>query len=244
MKKKLILLMLLFAISISGQSQALIALLFGSKISTPKLVMGVQLGGNLSFQSNSNYESPLPNFAFGAFVNYKFSPKWHLNTFLTLKSNRGVNGLDTSYAIFKPLDTTLTSAKLQRKFTYIDINPEFQFLLSKSFAIGVGPVISILTGAKDYYNGTSGDADVTAQYNIYKKLNLFDVGVSIDLQYTFNKGEGLSINLKYIQGFLNPYKNGVNPSAMTSFLNLGLGIPIKAHKKEDFDKSKEEKIEK
>jgi hypothetical protein len=244
MKKKIIFLMLLVAISINGQSQALIALLFGSKLSTPKLMIGIQLGGNLSFQSNSTYKSPLPNFAFGAYVNYKASPKWHLNTFLTLKSNRGVNGLDTSYSIFKPVDTSLTSATLQRKLTYIDINPEFQFLLSKSFAIGAGPVISILTGAKDYYKGTKGDAQVTEQYNIYKNLNLFDVGVSLDLQYTWKKGEGLSINLKYIQGFLNPYKNGVNPSAMTSFLNLGLGIPIKSHKKEDFDKSNEEKNKK
>ena len=244
MKKKLVFLMLLFAISINGQSQALIALLFGSKLSNPKLVMGMQLGGNLSFQTNSNYKNPLPNFAFGAYINYKFSPKWHLNTFLTLKSNRGVNGLDTSYSIYKPLDTSLTSASLQRKLTYIDINPEFQFLMSKSFAIGVGPVISILTKAKDIYKGTRGEAEATEQYNIYKKLNLFDVGVSIDLQYTLNKGEGLVINLKYIQGFLNPYKNGVNPSAMTSFLNLGLGIPIKSHKKEDFDKSNVEKTKK
>jgi hypothetical protein len=244
MKKKLIFLMLLVAISINGQSQALIALLFGSKVSTPKLLMGIQLGGNLSFQTNSSYKSPLPNFAFGAFINYKPGPKWHLNTFITFKSNRGVNGLDTSYTIFQPLDTTLTSTNLKRKLTYVDINPEFQYLLSKSFAIGIGPVISILTGAKDYYDGTKGDATVTEEYNIYKKLNMFDVGISVDLQYTLNKGEGLSINLKYIQGFLNPYKNGVNPSAMTSFLNLGLGIPIKSHKKEDFDKSGSEDIKK
>jgi hypothetical protein len=239
MKKLFIFLMLIVTIATQGHSQALIALLFGSKVSNPKLLMGIQLGGNLSFQTNSSYKTPLPNFAFGAYLNYLAGPKWHLNTFLTLKSNRGVNGLDTSYSIYKELDTTLASTNLKRKLTYIDINPEFQYLFSKSFAIGIGPVISILTKAHDYYTGSKGDAEITQDYNIYKKLNLFDVGISVDIQYTFNKGEGLSLNLKYIQGFLNPYKNGVNPSAMTSFLNLGLGIPIKAHKKEDLSKTDE-----
>jgi hypothetical protein len=231
--------MIVAMIPVQGHSQALIALLFGGKVSNPKLLMGVQLGGNLSFQTNSSYDKPLPNFAFGAYLNYKAKPKWHINTFLTIKSNRGVNGLDTVYSIYKPLDTVLTSTNLERKLTYIDLNPEFQYLVSKSFAIGVGPVISFLTKARDYYSGTQGDAHTTQEYNIYKKLNLFDVGISIDLQYTLQQGEGLSFNLKYIQGFLNPYKNNVNPSAMTSFLNVGIGIPIKSHKKEDFTKTEE-----
>ena len=233
MKKLLVILVLLF-MTVQGNSQALIALLFGDKISNPKLQMGMQLGGNLSFQTNSAYLHPLPSFAFGAYVNYKAGKKWRLNTFVTLKSNRGVNGLDTSYAIFHSADKSLTDASLKRKLTYIDINPEFQFRVSRSFAIGAGPVISILTMARDYYTGTRGTASVTEEYNIYKNLNIFDAGISFDLQYTLEKGEGIIINLKYIQGLVNPYKKGANPSALTSFLNLGVGIPMKSKKKEDF----------
>jgi len=87
--------------------------------------------------------------------------------------------------------------------------------------------------ARDYYEGTKGAASVTEEYNIYKNLNTFDAGISVDIQYTLEKGEGISINVKYIQGFVSPYKAGVNPPALTSFVNIGVGIPVKSRKKED-----------
>jgi len=213
------------SISIQTQSQALIALLFGKKINIPDLVVGIQLGGNLSFQTNSSYDDPRASFAFGAYSNFKFHPRWHLNTFMTFKSNRGMIGLDTSYTIYRPLDSTLQDVRFDRKLTYMDLNPEFQYAVTESFYIGIGPVISLLIKARDYYHN-EGEKKTQNEYNIYKQMNLFDVGISVDLQYTFGKGEGLSINLKYIQGFLNPYKHGVNPPAMSSFLNLGVGIPM------------------
>jgi len=233
--KRLLLLLLLPALSLQVQSQALIAALFGKNVTSSKVLIGVQLGGNVSFQTNSAYESPRTSFAFGAYTNYKFSEKWHLNTFLTIKSNRGMMGLDTSYAIIRPLDSTLQNGQLDRKLTYIDINPEFQFSPTKSFAIGIGPVLSIMTKARDYYHNEGADKKQN-EYNIYKEMNPIDVGISVDIQYTFKQGEGLSLNLKYIQGFLDPYKNGVNPSAMSSYLYFGVGIPVTAHGKKTKEK--------
>ena len=95
MMKRLLFLLLLPALSLQVQSQALIAALFGKNVTSSKVLIGVQLGGNVSFQTNSSYESPRTSFAFGAYTNYKFSEKWHLNTFLTIKSNRGMMGIDT-----------------------------------------------------------------------------------------------------------------------------------------------------
>lgn len=237
MKKTLFLILFLSAITPQVQSQALIAVLFGKNVTSNTVLIGVQLGGNVSFQTNSAYESPRTSFAFGAYTNYRFSEKWHLNTFLTIKSNRGMMGLDTSYAIIRPLDSTLMNGQLDRKLTYIDINPEFQYAPTKSFAIGIGPVLSIMTKARDYYHD-EGANKTQNEYNIYKEMNHIDVGISIDIQYTFKQGEGLSLNLKYIQGFLDPYKNGSNPSAVSSYLNFGVGIPVTGHGKQKIPNSR------
>ena len=228
MKKAILITILGLSLSVQVRSQALIAAVFGKKIDNPALIIGVQVGGNVSFQSNTVYDSPRKSFAFGAFTDYRFNPKWHLNTFISFKSNRGVMGLDTSYTISRPLDPSLQNARLDRKLSYVDINPEIQFDVTEGLSLGCGPMISVMTKAVDYYHDEGAKEDQN-EYNIYADLVHWDAGISADLQYKLRKGP--NFNLKYIQGFNNPYKSGVNPAAVNSFLYLGIGIPISAHGK-------------
>jgi len=239
MKKLFLFLLLMFLITFQANSQAMIALLFGKSISGPKLDMGLQLGLNTSYLLNSGAKRPLSTFSFGAFTNYKFHEKWNLNTFFNFKSNKGAQKLDTADGFFNFTNDSLEDITLTRRFSYIDISPEIQYKISPSFAIGFGPVISILVKARDLYQAEETDALVTYEHNIYKKITAIDIGAVIDFQYTFNKGKGISLNLKYIQGFIAPYRTIPSGTILNATLNLSVGIPMRGKKAEKPEPEKE-----
>jgi len=238
MKKLLTVFLLIFICSTQVQSQALIALLFGKSISGPKLDMGLQLGLNSSYLLNSEASRPLTSFSFGAFTNYKFHKKWNFNTFFNFKSNRGAQKLDTAYGYYDFTNDSLEEVVLTRRFSYIDIVPEIQYKISPSFSIGVGPVISILVRARDFYEAEEKDALVTYEQNIYKQATAMDVGAVIDFQYGFRKGQGPYLNFKYMQGFISPYKANSGASILNATFNIGVGIPMRGKEPEKPDEEK------
>ena len=230
MKKLIVLFFCLFLGSTQVNSQALIALLFGKSISGPKLEMGLQLGMNASYLLNSGATRALPTFSFGAFTNYKFHEKWTLNTFVSFKSNRGARKMDTIDGHYAFSNDSLEGVSLTRRLSYIDISPEIQYKISPSFAIGFGPVISILTRAFDIYDATKDDATVTYEQKVYKQMNAIDIGAVIDFQFTFSKGRGITLNLKYIQGFVQPFKANSSGTILNSVIYFGVGIPMTGQK--------------
>ena len=227
-------------IPVSGFSQAMWTLIFGDKITRvigEKIDMGIQLGLNESTLLNTSATKFLGSFAFGSYINYEFHQHWNLNTFITFKSNRGARELNPSDGFYQMPNDSLQDVNLQRKYTYLDFSPEIQWKISPSFAIGIGPVFSLLMVAKDYYEGKEQEAEVTYTYKIYRKTNALDIGGCIDFQYTFAQGKGIKLNVKYLQGFVAPYKTNSGSNVLNAVINIGVGIPtriiIKPKKKTD-----------
>jgi hypothetical protein len=230
----------LVLISTSGFSQAMWTLIFGDKINKvigSKIDMGIQLALNESTLLNSSSTLFLSSFSFGTYINYEFHKRWNLNTFIAFKSSRGARNMAVSDGFYPLPNDSMSDVRLYRKLGYMDLCPEIQFKISPSLAIGIGPVVSLLVRAHDYYTGTEQGGDVEYTYNIYRKNNAFDVGACFDVQYTFKKGQGIKLNLKYLQGFVSPYKTPSGTKILNTVINIGVGIPtriiIKPKKKPD-----------
>lgn len=242
MKKAIVPLFSLLLLSSAVHSQAVWVLIFGESITSkisPKFDMGVQLGLNESFIINSSAKRFLPSFAFGTYINYRFHEKWNLNTFITFKSNRGAQKLDSADGFLVLPNDSLESISLRRKFTYMDFSPEIQYIISPSFAIGIGPVISLLVKARDTYEAKENGAKVTYEYNTYKRINALDIGAAIDFQYTFGKGKGVKLNVKYMQGFIAAYKTTRDGTYLNAVVNIGVGIPTRIFSKKSNPDEKE-----
>lgn len=240
--KKNLLILSFFLFSVTGvYSQAMWVLIFGKNIEGiigPKIDMGLQLGLNESFLLNTSAKRFLPTFAFGTYIDYQFHKKWHLNTFITFKSNRGAAKMDSTDGFFFLPNDSLEGISLKRKFTYIDLSPEIQFSITPGLAIGIGPVISLLVRARDTYEAKENGVKVTYEYNVYKQVNIMDLGAVIDIQYTFGKGKGVKLNLKYMQGLISAYQSSRGGSYLNAVINVGVGIPTRI-----FTGKKVEKVE-
>jgi hypothetical protein len=254
MKKITILLLLSFLIVNSAQSQAMWMLLFGSNITNPRITSGIQLGANISFLEKTPTQKPSGTFSIGAYTGYIINEKWQVKAFFMFKSNRGAKDIDTTAEFYPNPDTAMTDPKLERRLSYMDFAPEIHYFFTKSFSIGLGPLFSLNVKARDTWTGKGADdAAVSYEYNVYKQINRIDVGAVIDIQYTMRKGKGIAWNLRYAQGFINPYKgSNAPPAALNAYVYLGAGIPlteitdkfVKSDKPKKQKKEKKQKAEK
>ena len=78
----------------TANSQALIILLFGDKLSTPTFQMGINADLSISTLAGAEKADPRLSWAFGALFEYKFSEKWFLGFDLTLKTPAGATNID------------------------------------------------------------------------------------------------------------------------------------------------------
>jgi len=238
MKKVLLLIFLVILSFSTAHSQALLLLIFGKDINIPHTSFGAQLGVNASFLTNSGSTNPFFGYSLGAYSEVKLKNKLNLVNFIAFKFNGGSKDVLVTQKDVEGIDTNLLNKEVTRKMSYFNLAPIIQYNITHSFSIGLGPYISILTNNKDMFDTTMAGGEVHYVHKNKNLIKLFDAGLAFDIQYAFRKGNGLRINLRYTQGFINIYKSSEMPFTWNSIISAGVGIPItsKAKKIEEQEK--------
>ena len=107
------------------------------------------------------------------------------------------------------------------------------------FGFGLGPQIGYLTGATDYYKGST---RVGNQFTLEKGVtglhNRWDAGATVFLDYIFKpekKMKSLRLGLKYYIGLTDIIKDNTGDSVSNSTFLLSLGIPVGGSGEEETD---------
>jgi hypothetical protein len=211
----------------AAEAQAMLALLFGKKMSSERLELGIHLGAQASTISGSADSQYRIGFAAGAYTDIKLSEHWRICNYFIVKSPRGISNTSLRSSLGQPIDTVFEQGgSLNRSLSYMELTPLIRYQLSPSFSVGVGPQVSYLVSATDQYNQSAASGELIYRYDIRSSMQRLDVGATADIQYQLLKGKGLRINLRYSAGFLDVYKPATGFSGRNSVWHLGVGIPI------------------
>ncbi len=243
MKKIFLLLSICLVFSTTGQSQALIALVFGKKISTDRVQVGLFLAEQNTWITNSGVGVPNVGLAIGAYTNLelgKFGANgWRFENYMVFKTPGGGHGLDMDQA-FADASITTDYTKFNRKITYFEITPIMRYDITNSWAVGMGPVLEARIIAKDIYSkkDDTGSYEYTQKINSY--INPIAFGICADLEYRLMGGDahGLKFNLRYTQGLTHVYKSSANiTNGQNIMVHIGVAIPIVAKGSSDASKA-------
>jgi hypothetical protein len=220
-----LLLLFLLCQAPAAQGQALIALLFGKKVTNNRLHLGIYLGGSSSWLTNAAGQMPRFGFAIGAYTTYDLTTKWQLAADIIMKSPKGAKNLRYSNSFVIPDDQNFIGQELDRRYTYLSFAPLVRYNLTSSFSLAAGLYLAGRIKAKDIYHVEMENGKSAYTYNARSETHLADVGGVIDLQYVLMKGKGVRLNAQTNIGFINSYKNTDTRSVNRQVL-IGIGIPI------------------
>ncbi len=234
--KKTIYTLILFSLlsSSQAQAQALIALVFGKKISNDKLEMGLFVGPQGGILTGTSTLRPAIGLAIGAYTDVKLDKNnhWSFINYFVFKSPMGGVQLPFDQSVYPDLnpDISTNNIDIERRLTYIDISPTLRYHFNVSWSLGLGAMIGFRLKATDTYHDPIKGGDLMYKYTVTDYTNLFNAGIAIDAEYIFMHGKGLRLSARIEQGFINIYKESTGLHSFTNMFNIGVGIPIRAGK--------------
>ena len=211
MKKYFLIFCLLF-IGIGLQSQVLISLLLGDKLNSDDLEFGLEGGINWTQISGMETKNFARKWNLGFYFDIRIKNQWYVNTGVLVKANMGVDNLtDNDLAA---LDADIyyydTAGRIPgaygQKMNYFLVPALVKYKFEKGIFAAAGPQFGLM-----YKSWVQFDSDVDGNDAIIKEynrelINKIDVGIMAELGYSFFKGAGLSIGVKYYEGFVHVYK--------------------------------------
>lgn len=236
-KKAILLTLLLSAGSVqTAQSQALLIILFGDKLSTEKFQLGINADLVWSSLTNTGDASPRFSWAFGAYGEIKLSDHWHLQPELTVKTPAGAKGLPvtTPGSPFSSptgdatLDSIRAAGTVTRSANYLTLPLQVKYVTGP-FNIGVGGSVGILTGASDELVTDVERGALNLKASSTDSLNTFDAGLVASLSYAFKpqlQMRSMRLDVKFYYGLTNTVKDHTGDAIRNWMLFVGLDIPV------------------
>ncbi len=228
---RFILLGFVLFVSISAQSQVLIALLFGDKLNSDKLGFGMNVGTNFAVIPELNSAFQKPTLDLGLYFDVRLHPNFILRPEVYFTRSFQVNGME-SYYLHDNLASTgisgniedIYDAKLSRKLSYVGIGAISVSRIYKSFYFDFGPDALLLLNATDKEYGELENNGISFTHKYTKQMQRIDPGLVVGASYRFREGNGVAITARYRFGFARYNYN--LPQHHSSGFYILAGIPI------------------
>jgi hypothetical protein len=218
-----------------AHGQALLVLLFGDKLSTETLQVGINADVGWTGQSGLLDSGTRFNWAFGAYAEIKLSDSWRLQPELTLKTPAGAEGLFAGEAgnPFEPtgnedIDEVIETGRVERSLNYISI-PVFAKYMVGPLGIGAGGYVAFLTGATDELTSDVDQGLVRLNDSAKDALNTVDAGLIFNLDYSLKPEaamRSIKINGKLYYGLTDTVTDNPGDAVKNWMLFVGLDIPV------------------
>lgn len=239
MRALMLTLAFLLGTSSAANSQALLVLLFGDKLSTEKFQLGINAAVNWSGQSGLIDGSTRFSWSFGAYGEVKLSDRWRLQPEVTLKTPAGAEGLFAGEA-GNPfmtvgdslVDEAVTTGRVTRSLNYISIPVVAKYMLGP-LGIGAGGYVAFLTGGSDELKSDVLQGDLRLNQSITSALNTVDAGLVASLDFSLKPEKqmrSIKIAAKLYWGLTNTVKDNPGSAVQNRVLFVGLGIPVGGNK--------------
>lgn len=240
MKKYLSILVLLFIVGLTAQSQVLITLLLGDKLNSESLEFGLEGGLNWTKISGMDTKAYARKWNLGFYFDIRIKNQWSLYTGVLVKSNYGVNKLSDSDLVslgatnYNNLDTIPLVGDYSQKISSFMVPVMIRYKFKNHIYAEIGPQFSLMYNSWIEFESDIEGRDATIKEYNRDRINKIDAGVMVGVGYTLFKGTGWTFGAKYYYGFVNVYKDISNTNNSSIFLKVN--IPIGAGKVEKKDK--------
>ncbi len=215
----------------SASSQILIVLLFGDKLSSESLQIGIKLDRAFTNLTELDGADMRSGWAFGAFGEIPLSEQWSLQPELTLTTPGGSKTFIGDPTGVPGLDGLFSEVSVTRKLSYSNLVLPLKVILGR-FAVGVGPQLSYLRKADDIYEGlVTGEDEFTLESDIVETLNHWDVGLVAKVEFYLKPERGMRsprIHISPFLGLTDIVRDNTGNPVKGWGVSIGLGIPVGA----------------
>ena len=242
MKIKILLVFFLF-ISISMQSQVLIALLLGKSLNTGKIEFGLDGGVNYATLGGMDSNSHYRKWNLGFYFDIRMKNQWYLNTGVLVKSELGLDNLTENDLEFLGATMREEEGEYSQSISYFLVPALARYKFDNHMYAEIGPQFGLAYRAHIKFHSKVDDIEIDAKESNLDMINRFDMGIAAGAGYRLLKGLGWTIGARYYYGFLDVYKDrsGTNNSAL--FLKVNAPIGLSEEKKEQIKEMKEKRAE-
>lgn len=236
-----ILLSLLLFVSVSAKSQILISLLFGDKLNSPNVEFGLEGGVNWSNISGLESNGYSDRLNLGFYFNFRVKNQWFVNTGLLVKSSLGSGNLTVKDLALTEngihvVDGEVLDGRYDQILDYFIVPVLAKYRFKNNFYIAAGPQFGLMYNAFVEFNTKRGERpQARIREPNTSHFRAIDMGAIGGIGYVLRGGEGMTIGLKYYQGFLDVYKDapGTKNSSVFAHVNIPIGAGSKKEKAED-----------
>jgi hypothetical protein len=210
---------------------ALLVLLFGEKVASENFYFSLKAGANFANLSNVEDGAIRTGFNFGLLASIKINDKFYLIPEFSPLSPKGVKKVPVRSSGNSNLDALLQNTESgDIELNYIDIPVVVKYYPYEKFNIGLGPYLSILTGANDKFETTADEVgDLTITNNIKSQFNSVDYGVVFEAGWSAweaRKGKGLNIHARYTLGLSDVVKDNPGDALKNSVFQIFVSFPF------------------
>lgn len=242
MRKTLLVTMFLL-VSLTMQSQILIALLLGESLNTGKIEFGLDGGVNFATIDGMGSNDYLRKWNLGFYFDIKMKNQWYLNTGVLVKSSLGLDELSESDLEF--LNATIHDEKgeYHQSISYFMVPALVRYKFPNHIYAEIGPQFGVMHDASIDFKSNNNGISIRAEEDNKDMINWFDMGFSAGAGYRLLKGLGWTLGVRYYYGILDVYKDRSGTKNSSLFLKVNFPIGLSAEKKEQIKTLKEAKAE-
>lgn len=210
-------------------SQILMVLLFGDKLSSESLQIGIKLDRAFTNLTELDGADMRSGWAFGAFGEIPLSARWSLQPELTMTTPGGAMTFIGDPTGVPGLDGLFSEVSVTRKLSYSNLVLPLKANLGR-FAIGIGPQVSYLRKAEDFYEGlVTGEDQFTLESDIVDTLNRWDVGLAAKVEFYLKPERGMQsprIHIARFLGLTDIVRDNTGNPVKGWGISIGIGIPV------------------
>jgi hypothetical protein len=214
--------------SYTVSSQVLISLLFGDKLNSDKIEFGLEGGFNFSQIGALDADKRLSNFNLGFYFDYRLKDSWKLYTGVLVKSNLGVSELSNSDLLLLEVTPEEEGGTYSQHINNFLVPALIKYEFPSRIYAEAGPQFGLMYKTWVQFDSDIDGTETRIRIENKDALNKFDVGGVVGFGYRLKPGKGMTLGIKYYQGFTNVIK-GVSGSRNNS-IYIKCNIPIGAGK--------------
>jgi len=242
--KKIFIVIVFLLISVSMQSQILIALLLGDNLNTGKIEFGLDGGINFATISGMESNSWYRKWNLGFYFDIKMKEQWYLHTGVLVKSELGLDNLTESDLEFLNATIYPEQGEYSQSISYFMVPALARYKFKNHIYAEIGPQFGLVYKANIKFNSDIDGISIDATENNRDMLNRFDMGLAAGAGFRLLKGLGWTIGARYYMGFLDVYKERSGTKNSALFLTLNLPIGLSDEKKAEIKEMKNTRAEK
>lgn len=196
---------------VNGQA-AILVFLFGEKVASENFYFSLKIGGNLT--NITNWEQSSFRFAmnFGLLATIKLEEDWYLQPEISFLSGKGARNVPKIITGNNEVDIMLEDVESGfLDLAYIDMPVLLKYYPSQKWHVGLGPYISYLTQASNFYETTVDVAgDLEVRQITTDNIKRWDYGIMVEAAWAPSRtdnSDDMNLHFRVSYGFSDILKD-------------------------------------